>query len=73
MKIKVELEKDESIDNAEEFLAKAIHAKQECSGGERYADAYLNELEAYVCSEHQKVLDMIAEEVASEVKLHARR
>lgn len=71
MKIKVELEKDEHIEDAETFLAKSVTVKQECSGGERYADDYLNELEAYVCAEHRKVLKQIADEIAHEVSLHA--
>lgn len=71
MKIKVELEKDETIEQAEHLFVKSVSAKQECSGGERYADEYLNELEAHVCSEHRKVLDRIAEEIAAEVNLHA--
>lgn len=70
MKVKVELEKHEHIEDAEEFLAKAVSAKQECSGGERYADEWLNELEAYVCSEHRKILDRIADEVSAEVLRH---
>ena len=60
MRVKVELENDETIEDAESFLAKSVAVKQECSGGERYADDYLNELEAYVCSEHRKVLAEIA-------------
>lgn len=73
MKVKVELERGETIEDADAFLAKAIKQKHECSGGERYADDWLNELEAYVCSEHRKVLDRIAEEIAAEVTLHADR
>lgn len=71
MKIKVELEKDETIEGAEAFLVKSVSAKHECSGGERYAEDYLNELEAHVCKEHRKVLDRIAEELTAEVILHA--
>lgn len=73
MKIKVELEKHEHPEDADAFLAKAVTAKNECSGGERYADDWLNELESYVCVEHRKVLDRIAEEVAQEISLHADR
>lgn len=73
MKLKVELAKGETIEQAETLILKAMTVKNECSGGERYADDYLNELEAYVCSEHRKVLDRIAEEVAQEISLHADR
>lgn len=67
MKIKIHLEKDETIEQAENLLLKSVHAKQECSGGERYADEYLNELEAFVCAEHRKVLKQIEEEILAEV------
>lgn len=73
MKVKVLLEHGERLEDADQILSKAITAKNECSGGERYADAWLNELEAHVCAEHQKVLDRIAEEVAQEISLHADR
>ena len=73
MKVKVELDSHESVEDAEEFLSKALSAKHDCSGGERYSDDWLNELESYVCSEHRKVLDRIAEEVAAEVEIHANR
>lgn len=71
VKLKIELGKNESIEDAEEFLAKAAKAKQDCSGEERYADGWLNDLESYACQEHQKVLDQIASEIAAEVELHA--
>lgn len=73
MKIKVELDKNERIEDAEEFLVKSVATKQECSGDERYADDYLNEFESYIVSEHRKVLDRIAEEISAEVTLHADR
>ena len=67
MRIKVELEKHETIEDAESFMAKSVQLKHECSGEERYADEYLNELESYVCGEHRKVLKRIAEEVTEEI------
>lgn len=73
MKIKVELEKDETIEQAEHLFVKSVQTKQECSGDERYADDYLNELEAFVCAEHRKVLDRIAEEIVAEVNSHANQ
>lgn len=71
MRIKVELEKNETVEQAEHLFVKSVHAKQECSGGERYADDYLNELEAFVCAEHRKVLKQIEEEIVAEVNSHA--
>lgn len=73
MKVQIHLDKGETIESAEHSLVKSVQAKQECSGGERYADEWLNELEAFVCSEHRKVLDRIAEEVAAEVEAHANQ
>lgn len=69
----MELDKNESIEDAEMFLAKSVAVKQECSGGERYAEAYLNEFEAYICAEHRKVLKQIADEIAAEVSSHANK
>lgn len=71
MRVKIELEKDETIEVAESFLAKSVAVKSECSDGERYADEWLNELEAFVCAEHRKVLDRIAEEITAEINANA--
>lgn len=71
MRIQVELEKGETIEAVDHFLAKSLSAKQECSGGERYADDWLNELEAYACSEHRKVLDRLTDEIVNLVQSDA--
>lgn len=49
MKIKVELEKDETVEQADEFLAKALVRKNECDHGEKYADEAMNEAHAHIC------------------------
>ncbi len=67
MKLRVELDKDETVEQADELILKAVQAKHECSGGERYADDWLNELEGYVLAQHRRVLDQIAEEIAQEI------
>jgi hypothetical protein len=49
MKIKVELAKGESVEQADEFLAKALAAKTECDHGERYSDNAMNEAHDHIC------------------------
>jgi len=49
MKIKVELEKGETVEAADEFLAKALAAKTECEHGERYSDDAINEAHDHIC------------------------
>ena len=73
MKVKIELKKGETAEQADEFLTKALSAKQECSGEERFADNWLNELEAHVCAEHRKVLDQLTAEIVNLVESHASR
>ena len=49
MKIKVELSQGETVEQADEFLAKALSAKSECDHGERYSDNAMNEAHDHVC------------------------
>lgn len=50
MKIKVELENEETIEQADEFIMKAISNKTECTHGERYSDDAMNEAHDHICS-----------------------
>lgn len=50
MKIKVELEKGETVAKADEFLAKALVAKSECDHGEKYSDEAMNEAHEHICA-----------------------
>lgn len=49
MKIKVELEKGETVEQADEFLAKALVKKTECEHGEKYSDDAMNEAHDHIC------------------------
>jgi len=49
MKIKVELDKGETVEEADEFLAKALSAKAECEHGEKYSDNAMNEAHDHIC------------------------
>lgn len=66
MKVKVELEKNETIEDANEFLAKAEKLRDH-SISERYPEDWLNELEAHVNKLHAAVLNQISEEVKKEI------
>lgn len=68
MKVRVDLDKHESVEDAEELLTKAMTAKKECSGDERYHDDWLNQFEAHVLSEHKKLMDQISHEILAEIQ-----
>jgi len=62
MKIKIELDDNETIEQAHEALEKAINIKKlthDHEDEERYADEYLNEFEAYLIEHHKNVLDTV--------------
>lgn len=63
MKIKVELQKGETLEDAEELMEKALKAKSECDHGERYSDEALNEAHDLICSRFQNLLNNINLEV----------
>ena len=50
MKIKVDLAPGETVEQADEFIAKALAAKSECDHGERYSDNAMNEAHDHICS-----------------------
>lgn len=71
MKIKVHLEKDETLEDAEEFLLKSIKHKKHFDDSERYSDAFLNEFHDYVREQHAKLVDSILRDVRQEIEHHA--
>lgn len=68
MKVKVELEKHETLDEADELLEKALHAKHEDSHGERYADPILNEFHDYLNIMANQTLTRIKEQIEGELQ-----
>ncbi len=50
MKIKVELENGETVEQADDFILKAISRKTECDHGEQYSDEAMNEAHDHICS-----------------------
>lgn len=67
MRVRIELQPGETPEQADELLSKAAQAKHECTGSERYAEPWLNELEAHVKGEHRRLLDSLGEGIADEV------
>lgn len=63
MKIKVELEQGETIEDSEEFLAKALKVKSECDHGERYADDALNEAHDLICQRFDQMMQGLASNI----------
>jgi hypothetical protein len=64
MRIKVELDKGETLLDAEEFMEKALKAKSECDHGERYADDAMNKAHDLIC---QRFDDMM-QEITNSIK-----
>lgn len=73
MKLKVELEPGETMQDADEFLAKAIKKKEQCSGGEKYNDPALEEAHEYMCKLHVDILKDIEEELKMEIQARVSR
>lgn len=67
MKVKIELEEHEHIHDAEEVLEKALSAKKDCSGTEKYSDPFINEFHDHICNQHAKLVESILEEVKKEI------
>lgn len=67
MKIKVELENNETPEQAEELLEKAvkkkIQSRKEYYSSERYYDEAIEDFHQLVTKEHQETLEQAIEEV----------
>lgn len=68
MKIKIELEANENLQDAEEELAKALKAKDDHIHDEKYADEHLNEFEAYVAKKHKDLIHTIIAEIKAAIE-----
>lgn len=69
MKVKVDLDKGETLEQADEKLEKALKAKKECVHGEQYDDDIYNQLHEEICQHHAtKVLDPILQELREVLK-----
>lgn len=73
MKIKVFLDEHEHLSDAEDSLEKSLSAKKECSDGERYHDAPLNEFYDILCERHANMLNDLVKELELEIKANAGR
>lgn len=67
MKVKINLDKGETILQAEEKLEKALKAKKECSDGERYCDPAVNEFHELIESRHEALVQNILEQIKDEI------
>jgi hypothetical protein len=68
MKVRIDLQNGETLQDAEETLEKALKAKKECSEGERYADPVLNELHDSICDRHEELLTNLFQNIQSAIK-----
>jgi hypothetical protein len=48
LKVKVELEGAETVEQANEFITKALVTQSECQHGERYADGAMNDAHDHI-------------------------
>jgi hypothetical protein len=68
MKVKIFLDKSETLESAEEVLEKALHAKKECSSGEKYSDDVLNDFHDYICKKHEQLLHSVLADIRKEIE-----
>lgn len=64
MKIKVEIEGENTIEDAVEFMAKTMNKTAECAHGERYADDAMNEAHDHIVS----LFSSLSKDLHSEIK-----
>lgn len=65
--MKIILDKNQSLEEAESILKKAIRKNRECSGKEQYSDPALNEFHDLICDEHVKLIKKIEKEILGEI------
>jgi len=63
MKIKIDLEEGESLDDADEFLEKALKAKKKAPNPERYHDQAFEDFYQQINERHEDVLKNVALEL----------
>jgi hypothetical protein len=68
MKIKVELDKGETEEQADEFLEKALKAKKKDPKPERYTDQVFEDLVSGVDAQHQTLIQDLVQEIKDEVR-----
>ena len=68
MKVKINVEKGETLLEAEEKLEKALKAKKECSHGEQYCDPAVNEFHDFIESKHKQLVKKVLEDIKSEIQ-----
>lgn len=73
MKLKILLDENETISEAEDFLEKSIKVKKECSHGEKYSNEYLNEMHDYIADRHEQLLEEILYQIELEIKSDAHK
>ena len=71
MQIKIELENNETQEEADEKLLKALKGKKELKEklGERYADDMINEFHDLIMEEHLNVLEDIKDKIQGELNV----
>ena len=73
MKIKVHLDSNETIEDADEFLEKAVAAKKNVEYHERYTDEFLNDFHEYLNRKHHLLVQSIIQSVKEEIEHDAHR
>lgn len=64
MKIKVELDNGETVEQADDFIMKALAKKTECDHGEQYSDEAMNEAHTHICG----LFTSLTKDLHSEIK-----
>lgn len=72
MKVRVDLDKGETLEQAEEKLEKALEikrkVKEEQYARESYKDSHFDEFHDYLTSEHEKLASNVLAEIGSLIK-----
>lgn len=72
MKVKVFLEEDETIFQAEEEIIKAFKDKHNCAK-ERYSDPAVEEFANSICKQHKDLLDNLVKDIQRELHASSNR
>lgn len=66
MKVKIELEEHEHLDDADELLEKALHRKADPS--ESYEEASFNDFHDHMTAVHNNLLKRISQDIQAEIE-----
>lgn len=73
MKVKIEVDKDITPEQASELLSKALKAKSKLPSSEKYHDPAIEEFANSILKRHEKIVNKVLTDIVDEVNRHVDR